>query len=158
MQKITPFLWFNDNAEEAVKYYKEVFHELEIRQITYYGENPMMPAGTVMTIDFTLFGNEYTALNGGPVYQLSPAFSLVVNCDTQDEIDYYWEKLGDGGKYLECAWLEDRFGLCWQIVPSNLSKLLTSGDEKRTQRVMQALLSMRKIEIAKLEEAYNSDN
>lgn len=153
MQKITPFLWFDTNAEEAVKFYTSIFKNSKINLTTRYGEGNMLPKGTVMTVEFELNGQEFVALNGGPTYKITPAISFVVNCDTQDEIDYYWEKLSEGGAEVQCGWLTDHFGVSWQIVPSILTELLNPNDTAKSQRVMDALLQMIKIDIETLKRA-----
>lgn len=160
MQKITPFLWFNDNAEEAVNFYCSVFKDAKIHNMARYDEASAKasgrPAGTVMTASFQLNGQEFIALNGGPHFKFNEAVSFVVNCDSQEEIDYYWNRLTEGGVEVECGWLKDRFGLSWQIVPSVLGKFMSDSDKKKSARVMQAILRMKKIDIASLEEAYSS--
>ncbi len=157
MQKITPFLWFDDNAEEAVKFYTSIFKNSKIGKIARYdkaGEKAAgRPAGSVMTIEFQLEGQEFVALNGGPHFKFTEAISFVVNCQTQEEIDYYWEKLSEGGKEVQCGWLKDKFGLSWQIVPTVLGELLSDKDAAKSQRVMQAMLKMVKLDIEKLKEA-----
>lgn len=153
-QKITPFLWFNDNAEEAINLYTSIFKNSKTLSIARYGEAGPGPKGTVMTASFELEGQEFVALNGGPIFKFTEAVSFVVNCETQEEIDNYWNKLtADGGQESQCGWLKDKFGLSWQIVPCVLSKLLTDKDAKKAQRVMQAMLKMKKIIIADLEKA-----
>lgn len=160
MQKISPFLWFNDNAEEAVDFYLSVFKDGKILRTARYAEvpeedrPPCPPVGTVMTIEFELFGHHYTALNGGPVFTFNEAVSFVVSCDTQEEIDGYWDALtADGGKAVQCGWLQDKFGLSWQIVPTVLADLMTSSDPAVCSRVTQAMLKMIKLDIAALQEA-----
>jgi predicted 3-demethylubiquinone-9 3-methyltransferase (glyoxalase superfamily) len=156
MQKITPFLWFDDNAEEAIKFYKSVFKDSKIGKVARYGEAGPGPKGTVMTATFEIEGQEFIALNGGPQFKFSEAISFVVNCKTQKEVDYFWEKLSDGGEKSQCGWLKDKFGLSWQIVPTALPKMLSDRDAKRSQRVMKAMLQMKKIDIAALKRAYES--
>jgi predicted 3-demethylubiquinone-9 3-methyltransferase (glyoxalase superfamily) len=158
MQKITPFLWFNDNAEDAVKFYTSVFKKSKIKNISYYGkssENPSgRPRGSVMTIHFELNGMEFVALNGGPMYKFNESISFFVNCKTQAEIDYYWKKLtAGGGKEIACGWLKDKFGLAWQIVPENIADLISSKDPEKSDRVMQAVMQMVKLDIKKLKAA-----
>jgi predicted 3-demethylubiquinone-9 3-methyltransferase (glyoxalase superfamily) len=157
MQKITPFLWFNDNAEEAVKFYTSVFKNSNIGKIARYdqaGEKASgRPAGSVMTVEFQLEGQEFVALNGGPMFKFTEAISFVVNCETQEEVDYYWERLSAGGKEVQCGWLKDKFGLSWQIVPTVLGELLSDKDAAKAQRVMQAMLKMVKLDIKKLKQA-----
>ncbi|RYY59764.1 MAG: VOC family protein [Chitinophagaceae bacterium] len=153
MQKITPFLWFNDNAEEAVALYTGLFGGT-VTQTERYGPHGPGPEGSVMTMAFELFGQKYIALNGGPHYQFTEAVSFVVNCETQEEIDRYWEALlADGGKASRCGWLKDRFGLSWQIVPVQLPQLLKAGDAAAKGRVMAAMMNMVKMDIAALEAA-----
>ena len=158
MQKITPFLWFNDNAEEAVKFYKSIFKKSKIGNIARYdkaGEKVAgRPAGSVMTVEFQIEGQEFIALNGGPRFKFTEAISFVVNCKTQKEVDYYWKKLtADGGKEVQCGWLQDKFGLSWQIVPTVLNELMSSKDAAKSQRVMEAMLKMVKLDIKKLKAA-----
>jgi len=157
-QKITPFLWFDDNAEEAVKFYVSIFKNSKIGRMTRYGEEGAKvsgrPEGTVMTIAFQLEGQTFAALNGGPHFKFTEAISLVVNCKTQKEVDELWEKLSEGGEEGQCGWLKDKFGLSWQIVPTVLSKMLQDKDPKKSERVMQALIQMRKFDIKRLKQAY----
>jgi predicted 3-demethylubiquinone-9 3-methyltransferase (glyoxalase superfamily) len=157
MQKITPFLWFDDNAEEAVKFYTSIFKNSKIGKIARYdkaGEKAAgRPAGSVMTIEFQLDGQEFVALNGGPHFKFTEAISFVVNCETQEEVDYYWEKLSAGGKEVQCGWLKDKYGLSWQIVPTVLGELLSDKDAAKAQRVMDAMLKMVKLDIKKLKQA-----
>lgn len=153
MSKITTFLWFDQNAEEAARFYTSVFKNAEIRNITYYGEGAPMPKGSVLTISFVLDGQEFVALNGCTQIEFSSAISFVVNCQTQDEIDHYWEKMSDGGSEEACGWLKDRFGISWQIVPSNLGSLLNHPDPQKAQRVLAAMLGMKKIDLDVLESA-----
>ena len=157
IQKITPFLWFNGNAEEATKFYVSIFKNSKITHISRYEEGSPMPAGTVMTTNFELEGQAFMALNGGPEFTFSEAVSFMVHCDDQIELDYYWEKLSDGGQTMACGWLKDKFGLAWQIVPTILSELMTGTDAPKTERVMQALWKMVKIDIAKLQEAASGE-
>jgi predicted 3-demethylubiquinone-9 3-methyltransferase (glyoxalase superfamily) len=155
MQKITPFLWFDNNAEEAMKFYTSVFKNSKIGRVTLYPEGSPGPAGTVMVGTFQIEGQEFIALNGGPAFKFTEAISFVVNCETQDEVDEYWKKLtAGGGKEVECGWLKDRFGLSWQIVPTILAKLMADKDPEKGKRVMQAMLKMKKIDIAGLQRAY----
>jgi predicted 3-demethylubiquinone-9 3-methyltransferase (glyoxalase superfamily) len=154
MQKITPFLWFDTNAEEAAQFYASIFKNSKVLSVSRYGDAGPGPKGTAMVVSFQLEGQQFTALNGGPQFKFSEAFSFVVNCDNQQEIDYYWNKLtSDGGHESQCGWLKDRFGFSWQIVPTALAKLMTDTDPKRASRVMQALRQMKKLDIAALEEA-----
>jgi predicted 3-demethylubiquinone-9 3-methyltransferase (glyoxalase superfamily) len=153
MQKITTFLTFNDQAEEAVNQYTSVFKNSQIIKTTHYGEGAPMPKGTVMSIVFRLDGQEYVALNGGPHFRFSEGISLFVNCETQQEVDELWEKLSEGGEKGPCGWLKDRFGVSWQIIPSALNRLLQDKDPEKARRVMHAMLQMSKIEVQELEEA-----
>ena len=155
--KITPFLWFNDNAEEAVNYYVDIFPGSEITQVTHAIEGMPNPPGSVLTIGFTLSGNELTALNGGPPFQFNEAVSLVVHCDTQEEIDYYWDKLLNGGSAMACGWLKDKYGLAWQIVPTPFFDWINSDDKEAAARTLQAMMQMVKFDIAALEAAYKND-
>lgn len=160
MQKITPCLWFNDNAEDAVKFYTSIFKNSKIKSITYYGEAGAnvsgRPKGSVLTIAFQLDGQEFLALNGGPHFTFSPAISFIANCKTQKEIDALWEKLSAGGdeRAQQCGWLKDKYGVSWQIVPADIGKMLQSDDDEKSERVMKALLQMRKIDIESLKQAY----
>jgi predicted 3-demethylubiquinone-9 3-methyltransferase (glyoxalase superfamily) len=153
-QKITPFLWFNREAEEAATFYTSVFKRSRILQVTRYGDAGPGKKGSVMTIAFELDGQAFTALNGGPTFKISPAISFVVYCDTQKEIDSFWDKLSKGGKKIECGWLTDKFGVSWQIVPSILTELIDMTKPEGTDRVMSALLKMRKLDVKKLKAAY----
>jgi len=153
MQKIIPFLWFNNNAEEAVNFYASVFKDSRILNIARYGDAGPGPKGQVMTASFQLNGQEFIALNGGPHFKFTEAISFVVNCQTQEEVDEYWDKLSDGGEKSRCGWLKDKFGLSWQVVPTILSKLLGDKDAEKSKRVMSAMMQMDKIDIAKLEQA-----
>ena len=155
-QKITPFLWFDNQAEEAMKFYLSVFKNSKAGKVTRYGDAGPGPKGTVMTASFQIEGQEFVALNGGPQFKFSEAISFVVNCKTQEEVDYYWEKLSAGGKEQMCGWLKDKYGLCWQIVPTVLPELMSSADPAKAQRAMQAMLQMKKIDIGKLERAARS--
>jgi len=154
-QQITPFLWFDDNADEAVNFYLSIFKDSRLLDATRYGEAGPGPKGTIMTATFELNGQQFIALNGGPRYKFTEAVSFVVKCETQEEIDYYWDKLLDGGEPQRCGWLKDRFGLSWQIVPAQLSELFGGNDPQRAGRVMQAMMQMVKFDLAKLKEAYN---
>ena len=154
MQKITPFLWFDDQAEEAMNFYVSAFRNSKVGSVSRYGDAGPGPKGKVMSATFTLEGQEFMALNGGPMYTFTPAISLFVNCETQAEVDELWEKLtADGGKPGRCGWLQDKFGLSWQIIPAVLGKLLGGADRARAERVMQAMLKMDKIDIAELQSA-----
>ena len=152
-QKITTFLWFNNNAEEAAKFYVSVFKNSRIISVVPHVEGVPGPTDVALTVDFELDGERFTALNGGPQFKFTEAISLVVHCQTQDEVDYFWEKLSEGGQKVECGWLKDKFGLFWQIVPEVLLELLKSGDKQKTQRVMQAVMTMKKLEIEGLQKA-----
>jgi predicted 3-demethylubiquinone-9 3-methyltransferase (glyoxalase superfamily) len=157
MQQITPFLWFNDNAEEAVNHYLSIFKDGKILHVARYGEAGPGPKGSVMIMKFQLNGLEFTALNGGPVYTFNPAVSFVVNCETQAEVDHHWAKLVEGGKPIQCGWLVDKYGLSWQIVPTALPRLLQDPDAAKANRVMQAMMKMIKLDIAGLENAANAE-
>jgi predicted 3-demethylubiquinone-9 3-methyltransferase (glyoxalase superfamily) len=158
MQKIVSFLWFDDKAEEAVNLYTSVFKNSKIVSIARYGEAGSeaagKPKGTVMTIVFQLGGQQFVALNGGPLFTFSPAISFLVNCDTQEEVDELWEKLSDGGEMQQCGWLRDKFGVSWQIVPTILGEMLQDENAEKSERVMKAMLQMKKIDIKGLREAY----
>ena len=155
-QKITTFLWFDNNAEEAMKHYVSIFKNSKILSVTRYGEAGPGPAGTVMVCNFQLEGQEFTALNGGPQFKFTEAISLVVNCDSQKEVDDLWKKLSAGGATNQCGWLKDKFGLSWQIVPRVLIELLQDKDPVKSQRVMRAMLQMTKIDIAALQSAHRA--
>lgn len=161
MQKITSNLWFDQQAEEAVKFYTSVFKNSVIGRIARYGKEGHavhgMPEGTVMTVEFWLADQAFVALNGGPHFKFNEAVSFIVNCETQDEVDFYWEKLSEGGdeKAQMCGWLKDKFGLSWQIIPAILPELITNPDPEKAGRVMNAMLQMKKIDIATLEQAFN---
>ncbi len=154
MRKITPFLWFNDQAEEAVNFYTSVFKNSKIENISRFGDDVPGPKGKVMTISFQLDGQEFMALNGGPEFKFTEAISFFVDCKTQEEVDYYWEKLSEGGEKGPCGWLKDQYGLSWQIVPSILGELMNDPDPVKANRVTQAMLKMQKIDIAGLKRAY----
>ena len=157
MQKITPFLWFDHQAEEAAKFYVSLFKNSKILNIARYGEGAPMPKGTVMTVDFVLEGERFTALNGGPMFKFTEAVSFLVNCETQTEVDRFWDRLtANGGEESQCGWLKDKYGLSWQIVPTVLARLLSDPDPVRAQRVMSAMLKMRKLDIDALKEAYGN--
>ena len=153
MQQITPFLWFNNNAEEAVNFYTSVFKDAKILETARYGDAGPGPKGSVMTMKFRLNGLEFVALNGGPNNPFTHAVSFVVNCKDQAELDYYWDKLVEGGKPVQCGWLVDKFGLSWQITPTILPKLLTDKDPAKAKRAMEAMMKMVKIDIPTLEDA-----
>ena len=154
-QKITPFLWFDNNAEEAVNFYTSIFKNSKILNVSRYGDAGPGPKGSVMSATFQLAGQEFMALNGGPLFKFTEAISLFIKCDTQAEIDELWEKLSDGGAKSRCGWLKDKFGLSWQVVPTVLGKLLQPGDAERSTRVMQALMQMDKLDVEKLQAAYD---
>ena len=155
MQTITPFLWFDGKAEEAMNFYASIFKNSKIGSVTRYGEEGRGPKGKVMTATFQLNGQEFIALNGGPQFAFSPAISFLVNCETQQEVDELWEKLSEGGEKQRCGWLKDKFGLSWQIVPSALGVMLRDKDAEKTRRVMKAMLQMDKIDIEGLRQAYD---
>lgn len=158
MQKITPFLWFDNKAEEAVNFYVSIFKNSKIGSIARYGEAGAevsgRPKGTVMTVTFQIEGQEFVALNGGPIFTFSPAISFVVNCETQEEVDRLWEKLSEGGEREQCGWLKDKYGVSWQIVPTVLGEMLQDKDAEKSERVMKAMLQMNKIDIEGLKKAY----
>jgi predicted 3-demethylubiquinone-9 3-methyltransferase (glyoxalase superfamily) len=153
VQKITPCLWFDTEAEEAATFYTSVFENSKILSVSRYGEAGPRPAGMVMTVDFELDGQEFVALNGGPEFKFTEAVSFQVNCETQDEVDEFWATLSEGGEEGPCGWLKDKFGLSWQIIPTALPRLIDDPDPDRSQRVMKAMLEMGKIDIAALEKA-----
>lgn len=154
MQRITPCLWFDHQAEEAARFYASIFKNSKIGTITYYGEGAPRPKGSVLTVTFRLDGQEFMALNGGPLFPFTEAISLMVNCDTQKDLDRMWEKLSRGGEKVECGWLKDKFGLSWQIVPKVVAEMMADPDHERVDRMMQALLKMKKLDIAELKRAY----
>jgi len=158
MQKITPFLWFNDKAEEAANFYVSIFENSKIGRVIRYGEEGAeisgRPEGTVMSVTFKLDGQEFMALNGGPHFKFSEAISFFVNCETQQEVDELWEKLSEGGERGRCGWLKDRYGLSWQIVPTILGEMLQDEDVEKTGRVMSAMLKMDKLDVKTLKQAY----
>jgi predicted 3-demethylubiquinone-9 3-methyltransferase (glyoxalase superfamily) len=157
MQKITPFLWFNDQAEEAMNFYTAIFKNSKIGSVSRYGEGGPGQPGSVMTATFELDGQEFMALNGGPLFTFSEAISFFVSCETQMEVDDLWEKLTEGGEEGQCGWLKDKYGLSWQIVPSALGELLNDPDAEKAGRVMNAMLQMKKIDIAGLRAAYEQE-
>lgn len=161
MQKITPCLWFDDQAEEAVKFYASIFKNSKIKSITRYSEDAAKvsgrPKGSVLTVAFKLAGQEFLALNGGPIFKFTEAVSFIVNCKTQAEVDRLWEKLSEGGEKGQCGWLKDKYGLSWQIIPSALGKLLQDKDAEKAKRVMKAMLQMDKIDIHRLKQAYDGE-
>jgi predicted 3-demethylubiquinone-9 3-methyltransferase (glyoxalase superfamily) len=160
VQKITPFLWFDIQAEEAAKFYVSIFNNSALGAVNRYGKEGFevhgRPEGSVMTLSFTLEGQEFTALNGGPHFKFTEAISFVVKCETQSEVDHYWEKLGEGGdeRAQRCGWLKDKYSVSWQIVPTALFELMSGPDARRSQRVMQAMLKMKKLDVAALRRAY----
>lgn len=158
MQKITPFLWFNDNAEAAVKFYASVFKKVKVTRVARYSKSASTASGrpkdSVMTIAFKMFGQEFVALNGGPHFKFNEAVSFVVNCRTQKEIDYYWKKLSAGGHEGQCGWLKDKFGVSWQVVPEQTEKWISGQDPDRTERVMQVVLRMKKLDLKAMQKAY----
>lgn len=162
LQKITPCLWFDDRAEEAAKFYTAIFENSKILNTARYGEAGFeihgKPAGTVMTVAFELNGQKFTALNGGPIFKFNEAISFQVECETQKEVDYFWEKLSEGGdeKAQQCGWLKDKFGASWQIIPLILAEMLNDTDAEKSQRVMTAMLQMKKIDVEALSRAYSS--
>ena len=155
MQKIVPFLWFDGKAEEAMNFYVSIFKNSKVVTVTRYGEAGPGKKGTVMSATFQLAGQDFYALNGGPQFKFTPAISLFVNCETQKEVDELWEKLSAGGRKDQCGWLQDKYGLSWQIVPTILGKLLADKDPAKANRVMQAMLKMTKIDIKDLQQAYD---
>src|SRR5213078_2660744 len=157
MQRITPMLWFDNQAEEAANFYVSVFKNSKVKQITHYaGEEFPEKRGQVMTVSFELNGEEFTALNGGPEFKFTEAVSFVINCDTQEEIDYYWEKLtAGGGKEVQCGWVADKYGLSWQVVPTKIREW--ASDKARFQRVMHAVMQMKKLDIAALQRAHDGE-
>jgi predicted 3-demethylubiquinone-9 3-methyltransferase (glyoxalase superfamily) len=163
MQKITPCLWFDSNAEEAVKFYTSIFKNSKIGRVARYGKASAKvsgrPAGSIMTMEFQLDGQDFVALNGGPVFKFNEAISLQLYCKTQEEIDQYWEKLSQGGDKTaqQCGWLKDKYGLSWQIVPTALIEMLQDRDAEKTNRVMQAVLQMKKLDIKRLQQAYEQE-
>jgi len=155
MQKITPFLWFDNQAEEAVNFYVSIFNNSKVVSMSRFGDAGPGPKGAVMSVTFELEGQQFMALNGGPLYKFSPAISFFVNCETQEEIDDLWEKLSAGGEVQQCSWLKDKYGLTWQIIPSILLPMLSDKDPAKAQRVMQAMLQMVKLDINTLKQAYD---
>jgi predicted 3-demethylubiquinone-9 3-methyltransferase (glyoxalase superfamily) len=158
MQTITPFLWFDGKAEEAMNFYVSTFKNSKIVSVTRYGEGGPLPKGAVMTATFQFDGQEFFALNGGPQFTFSPAVSFFVNCETQQDVDELWEKLSEGGEKQRCGWLKDKYGLSWQIIPSALGKMLRDKDAARSKRVMTAMLQMDKIDVQRLKQAYDLES
>jgi predicted 3-demethylubiquinone-9 3-methyltransferase (glyoxalase superfamily) len=157
MQKITPFLWFNDKAEEAMNFYISIFKNSKVVSVSRYGDAGPGPKGSIMVGKFEIEGQEFLALNGGPQYKFTPAVSFVVNCETQQEVDDLWEKLSAGGQPIQCGWLTDKYGLSWQIIPTILGKLMADKDPAKSGRVMKAMMQMIKIDIAVLQRAYKGE-
>lgn len=157
MQRITPFLWFDNNAEEAMNFYVSVFKNSRVNRVTRYGEAGPGPAGSVMTVEFELDGQEFVGLNGGPHFQFTEAVSFTVKCETQEEIDYYWDTLSEGGQKSRCGWLKDKFGLSWQVEPRILGDLMADKDPEKAKRVMEAMLKMDKIDIEPIKRAYEGN-
>lgn len=157
MPKITPFLWFDGKAEEAVNFYVSVFKNSKTLSVSRYGDAGPGPKGTVMTVAFELDGQQFVALNGGPHFTFSPAISFVVSCETQEEVDHFWEKLSEGGKEVQCGWLEDKYGVSWQVVPRILPELLQDKNSEKTQRVSKAMMKMVKLDIKGLQRAYDQE-
>ena len=153
-QKITPFLWFDTQAEEAANFYTSVFKNSKVGKVVRYGDAGPGPKGTVLTVAFQLDGQEFIALNGGPQFRFTEAVSFVINCTSQEEVNHYWNKLTEGGQESQCGWLKDKFGLSWQVTPTILSEYLADKDPAKANRVMQAMLQMRKIDIPTLQRAY----
>jgi predicted 3-demethylubiquinone-9 3-methyltransferase (glyoxalase superfamily) len=156
-QRITPFLWYNSQAEEAANFYVSIFKNSKMGTITRYGDTGPGPQGSVMTVNFILDGQEFVALNGGPQFPFTEAVSFMVNCESQEEVDYYWEKLSAGGKEVQCGWLQDKFGLSWQIVPAEFFELISKGTQEQSDRVMAAMMKMVKMDLAKLKQAYDGN-
>ncbi|MEJ8756843.1 VOC family protein [Pontibacter sp. H259] len=152
-QKLSTCLWFNGNAKEAVSFYTSVFKDAEVGKTAYYSEGAPLPKGTVLTIELRLLGHDFVALNAGPEFNFTPAISFVINCKDQEEIDYYWHKLSADPAYEQCGWLKDKFGISWQVVPAILNEMMTDQDESKSERVMQALLKMKKLNIEVLQKA-----
>jgi predicted 3-demethylubiquinone-9 3-methyltransferase (glyoxalase superfamily) len=157
MQRITTFLWFDNQAEEAANFYVSIFKDSKVLGLTRNGDAAPGPKGAVLTAAFELDGQKFAALNGGPQFKFTEAISLVVNCTTQEEVDYYWNKLSAGGQEVQCGWLKDKYGLCWQITPTILIELLGDKDPEKANRVMQAMMKMIKIDIAAIERAAAGD-
>ena len=155
MQKIRPFLWFDDKAEEAMNFYTSIFKNSKIVNVSRYGDEGPGQAGAVMSATFQLDGQEFIALNGGPLFTFTPAVSFFINCETQQEVDELWEKLSEGGERSRCGWLRDKYGLSWQVIPTALGEMLQDEDDEKANRVMHAMLQMDKIDIARLKQAYD---
>jgi predicted 3-demethylubiquinone-9 3-methyltransferase (glyoxalase superfamily) len=163
IQKISPHLWFDKQAEDAANYYVSIFKNSRITKISHYGKEGFeihnMSEGTVMTVEFELEGQQFVALNGGPIFKFNESISFMINCTSQEEIDYYWEKLSTGGdpKSQQCGWLKDKFGVSWQVAPRQLAEMFSDADRERSERVMRAMLRMKKLILTELEEAYNGE-
>ena len=161
MNKIIPNLWYNKNAEEAVNFYTSIFKNSKIKDKSYYGEASSkvaeMPKGSLLSIEFELDGNEFLAINGGPAFKFTEAVSFMIDCKNQEEVDYFWDKLTEGGEESVCGWLKDKYGLSWQVVPTILNEMLKDKDAERAERVMKAMLDMKKIIISDLEKAYGGE-
>jgi len=156
MQKITPFLWFDGQAEEAMNHYVSIFKNSKVLSVARYGDAGPGPKGSVMTCSFQLEGQDFLALNGGPQFKFNEAISLLVNCETQGEVDELWDKLlSGGGQPLDCGWLKDKFGLCWQIVPGAFMRMMQDKDPQKSRRVMEAMMTMKKLDLARLKRAYD---
>ncbi len=155
MSNITPFLWFDGKAEEAMNFYTSVFKNAKVGGVSRYGEGAPFPKGTVMSASFELEGQKFHALNGGPGFAFSPAISFFINAETQEDIDHLWEKLSEGGEKQQCGWLKDQFGISWQVVPPILQKYLSDSDAEKSRRVMMAMMKMTKLDIQKLQDAYD---
>jgi predicted 3-demethylubiquinone-9 3-methyltransferase (glyoxalase superfamily) len=154
MQKITPFLWFDNNAEEAANFYVSIFKNSTVLSVSRYGDAGPGPKGTAMVAKFQIDGQEFVALNGGPRFKFTEAISFVINCDTQEEVEYFWDKLSEGGEKSRCGWVKDKFGLWWQVVPVVLGKLMSDSDPEKVKRVTEAMLRMDRIDIEPLQRAY----
>ena len=157
MQKVSPFLWFDNEALEAAEFYVSVFKDAQILSTNFYPEGAGKPEGTVMTVRFVLDGEEFTALNGGPEFTFSSAISFVISCDSQDEVDYYWERLTEGGQEVQCGWLTDKFGLSWQVVPTGMYALFNSADKAASQRAYAAMLQMKKLDLGAMQRAFDNE-
>jgi predicted 3-demethylubiquinone-9 3-methyltransferase (glyoxalase superfamily) len=153
MPRITPNLWFDTQGKEAAEFYVSIFPNSEIRNVSYYNDAGPGPAGTVLTVDFVLDGQQFTAINGGPQFTFDEAISLLINCKDQGEVDYYWSKLTEGGEESQCGWLKDKYGLSWQVVPEGMEAMMNDPDQGRAERGMRAMLGMKKIDLAAIEAA-----
>jgi len=157
MQKITPFLWFDNNAEEAANFYVSIFKNSKVLSVSRYGDAGPGPKGTVMVAEFQIDGQGFVALNGGPRFKFTEAISFVINCETQQEVEYFWERLSDGGEKSRCGWVKDKFGLWWQVVPTVLGKLMSDSDPEKVKRVTEAMLQMDRIDIEPLQRAFDGN-